>query len=452
MKKLSILALALVLVFSLPVYGQAESVDVNEELKEALPGIWEITAWDLTTGGFINVVEGWFLRYTDDTIWFYMDGELVNEEGYEWINENTQHFWYKEDPTYVGDWAYELQEDGSLIITYDEYGVVYYAEKRPDDTDPLAYVPIDAVAAEGGTIAPEDLVGSWDLNSMTVAGVETPLEDQAFAFTEDSVQYVISGVPINDSSYTFADEYNLTVVSKEDESNVANWNLDLQADGTLVITDTTNGFIYNLSKPAGPIDPEDLVGSWNLISMIIDDVETELEDQTFDFTEDSVQYVVAGVPSNDSTYVFEDEYNITVTSKEDEELTTNWELVLQADGTLIITDTNGVVYKLKQPEEGAIAPEDLIGSWNLNSMTIAGTETALEDQGFDFTEDSVQYVISGVPINDSSYTFADASNLTVVSKDDETNVANWALEIQEDGTLIITDTTNGFLYNCTKLD
>ena len=351
MKKLSILALALVLVFSLPVYGQAESVDVNEELKEALPGIWEITAWDLTTGGFINVVEGWFLRYTDDTIWFYMDGELVNEEGYEWINENTQHFWYKEDPTYVGDWAYELQEDGSLIITYDEYGVVYYAEKRPDDTDPLAYVPIDAVAAEGGTIAPEDLVGSWDLNSMTVAGVETPLEDQAFAFTEDSVQYVISGVPINDSSYTFADEYNLTVVSKEDESNVANWNLDLQADGTL-----------------------------------------------------------------------------------------------------IITDTNGVVYKLKQPEEGAIAPEDLIGSWNLNSMTIAGTETALEDQGFDFTEDSVQYVISGVPINDSSYTFADASNLTVVSKDDETNVANWALEIQEDGTLIITDTTNGFLYNCTKLD
>ena len=223
---------------------------VNEILKEAIPGIWQITAWDLVTGGYVNVVDSWFLKYTDDTIWFYQDGELINEEGYEWKDEVTMHFWYKADPSYVGDWAYELKDDGTLVITYAEYGVVYFCEKRPDDTDPLAYKPSQQQENSGEAIAAADLVGIWDLNSMTVAGVETPLagQGQTFVFTEDSVQYVIAGVPINDNTYVFADEYNLTVTSKADEANVVTWNLALQEDGSLLITDTTNGWIYSCSK------------------------------------------------------------------------------------------------------------------------------------------------------------------------------------------------------------
>ena len=223
---------------------------VNEILKEAIPGIWQITAWDLVTGGYVNVVDSWFLKYTDDTIWFYQDGELINEEGYEWKDEVTMHFWYKADPSYVGDWAYELKDDGTLVITYAEYGVVYFCEKRPDDTDPLAYKPSQQQENNGEAIAAADLVGIWDLNSMTVAGVETPLagQGQTFVFTEDSVQYVIAGVPINDNTYVFADEYNLTVTSKADTANVVTWNLALQEDGSLLITDTTNGWIYSCSK------------------------------------------------------------------------------------------------------------------------------------------------------------------------------------------------------------
>ena len=233
-----------------PVVTEPVTKSVNEILREAIPGIWQITAWDLVQGGYVNVVESWFLKYTDDTIWFYQDGELINEEGYEWKDDITMHFWYKADPSYVGDWAYELKDDGTLVITYAEYGVVYYCEKRPDDTDPLAYKPSQSQENIGKAIAPTELVGIWDLNSMTVAGVETPLagQMQTFVFTEDSVQYVIAGVPINDSTYVFADEYNLTITSKADTSNVANWNLALQEDGSLIITDTTNGWIYNCSK------------------------------------------------------------------------------------------------------------------------------------------------------------------------------------------------------------
>ena len=85
---------------------------------------------------------------------------------------------------------------------------------------------------------------------MTVAGVETPLagQGQTFVFTEDSVQYVIAGVPINDNTYVFADEFNLTVTSKADTTNVVTWNLALQEDGSLIITDTTNSWIYNCAK------------------------------------------------------------------------------------------------------------------------------------------------------------------------------------------------------------
>ena len=223
---------------------------VNEILRETIPGIWQITAWDLVAGGYVNVVDSWFLKYTDDTIWFYQDGALINEEGYEWKDDVTMHFWYKADPSYVGDWAYELQEDGTLKITYAEYGVVYFCEKRPDDTDPLAYKPSESQENNGSAIAAADLVGTWDLNSMTVAGVETPLAGmgQTFVFTGDSVQYVIGGAVINDNTYAFADEYNLTVTSKADASNIVNWNLSLQEDGSLVITDTTNGWIYSCAK------------------------------------------------------------------------------------------------------------------------------------------------------------------------------------------------------------
>ncbi len=223
---------------------------VNEILREAIPGIWQITAWDLVQGGYVNVVDSWFLKYTDDTIWFYQDGQLINEEGYEWKDDVTMHFWYKADPSYVGDWAYELKEDGTLVITYAEYGVIYLCEKRPDDTDPLAYKPSESQGGSGKTIAASDLVGTWDLNSMTVAGTETPLAGmgQTFVFTEDSVQYVISGVTINDNTYAFADEYNLTVTSKADSNNVVNWNLALQDDGSLIITDTTNAWVYSCTK------------------------------------------------------------------------------------------------------------------------------------------------------------------------------------------------------------
>ena len=223
---------------------------VNEILRETIPGIWQITAWDLVTGGYVNVVESWFLKYTDDTIWFYQDGQLINEEGYEWTDEVTMHFWYKADPSYVGDWAYELKDDGTLVITYAEYGVIYLCEKRPDDTDPLAYKPSESQDNNGAAIAADDLIGVWDLNSMTVAGVETPLagQGQTFVFTADSVQYVISGIPINDNTYAFTDAFNLTVTSKTDATNVVNWNLALQEDGSLIITDTTNGWIYGCSK------------------------------------------------------------------------------------------------------------------------------------------------------------------------------------------------------------
>ena len=252
MKKRCIAMLAvLVLVLGLAACGgnAPEEKTANEKLREALPGLWEITAWDLTTGGYLNVVEGWYLQYTDDTIWFYMDGELVNEEGYEWISEDTIHFWYKEDPSYVGDWKYELQEDGTINITYEEYGTIYYTEKCPEGTDPLDYKPIDDKGDITGTpIAPEDLLGTWNLLSMTVAGTETALEDQAFEFTADTVTYLVSGAAFNASSYVFVDEYNMTVTSLADTSVVANWAAAVQEDGTLLITDTTNAIIYKLSK------------------------------------------------------------------------------------------------------------------------------------------------------------------------------------------------------------
>ena len=226
-----------------------ESKSVHDELVEAIPGIWQITAWDLVTGGYINVVDTWFLKYTDDTIWFYMDGALVNEEGYEWSDDVTMHFWYKDDPSYVGDWAYELQEDGTLKITYAEYGVIYYCEKRPDDTDPTDYKPAEGGEIEGEAITAADLAGTWDINTMTVAGIETSVAGQGmtYVFTEDSVQYWFI-VQINDFSYEFTDEYNIKLVDKTDETNTTVWTLAVQEDGSLLIIDAANSMSYSCTK------------------------------------------------------------------------------------------------------------------------------------------------------------------------------------------------------------
>ena len=226
---------------------------VNQELREVLPGLWEIKAWDMTSGGYLNVAEGWYLEYTDDTIWFYMDGAVVNEESITWITENTIHAVYKADTSYYVDWAYKLEEDGSITITDDGNGFIYYTEKCPEGTDPTAYTPVQpaGVGEEAAApVSPEDLVGTWDLHSMNFAGTETPVQDQTFVFTEDSVQYVVSGATVNDNTYTWTDESTLHIVSKADPSGAVDWSLAPQADGSVIITDTTNGLVYTCTKQA----------------------------------------------------------------------------------------------------------------------------------------------------------------------------------------------------------
>ncbi len=282
MKKTIAVLLAVVMVFALaacgsskaPASAPAEGGDsgigapeilnssVNKQLREVLPGLWEIVAWDMTSGGFLNVAEGWYLEYTDDTIWFYMDGELVNEESITWITENTIHAVYKADTSYYVDWAYELQPDGTMIITDDGNGFIYYTEKCPEGTDPTAYTPVmpgdvgeeEAPAveeeAEASPIAPEDLVGIWDLNVMIFGGTETAVEGQDFAFSEDSVQYEIAGAAQNDFAYTWTDESTIHLVNKADETSAVDWVLALQADGSLLITDITNGLSYSCTKQA----------------------------------------------------------------------------------------------------------------------------------------------------------------------------------------------------------
>lgn len=256
-KKIIALILAMVMALSLVACGGGSDgdtidTDVNKELRQVLPGIWEITSWDLTAGGYLNVAEGWYLVYTDDTIKFYMDGAQVNEESYTWISENTLHAIYLDDPSYTVDWSYELKDDGTMVITDEANGLIYYTEKRPDDTDPTAYVPSTPAGGseDALTIDPADLVGTWNLNSMIIAGTETPVADQTFVFTEDSVQYVVSGAMVNDNTYTWIDASNLKIVNKADETAVVEWNLALQADGTLIITDTTNGLGYSCTKQA----------------------------------------------------------------------------------------------------------------------------------------------------------------------------------------------------------
>ena len=366
-KHMVAIVLALAMLFALDACGgdtQQQAETEENELKKVLPGIWEITSWDLITGGYLNVIENAYLVYTDEDIVFIMDGEVYTDNSYTWIDENTVHAVYKADTSYTVDWKHELQEDGTMIITDEENNLIYYVEKCPEGTDPYAVTQRETVVEEERSpIAAEELVGTWTIESYTVLGSTTQTQDWLFVFTEGDVQYIASGITMNDNTYEWTDEKVIHIVNKENGAAV-DWELGLTADGTLAITDLTNGVSYACTRsegeapaPAPAEEPtevvafpqEDLPGAWSIKSYSFLGTVTPVSDQLFTFDESGMIYTVSGATAGEFTYEWTGDNTISIIGTAEGSTAAVWQLSYAEDGTLTISDlTNFLDYSCEK--------------------------------------------------------------------------------------------------------
>ena len=133
-----------------------------------------------------------------------------------------------------GDKEPDTTEEPSAPVTPSEQ-----PEPSPEPQDEDEKTPVD----------PADLVGAWDLYAweLLTGGSYTEVVDQQFVFTEDVLDYVISGTVTTHNNYSFTDEYTIHLTDINNPDAFVDWGIYMK-DDVLTIEDPLTGVYYYCRK------------------------------------------------------------------------------------------------------------------------------------------------------------------------------------------------------------
>ena len=102
-----------------------------------------------------------------------------------------------------------------------------------------------------------------------------------------------------------------------------------------------------------PMDPATLAGTWELYAwdLLTGGMYTEVADQQFVFTEDVLDYIIAGAVTTHNNYEFTDEFTIRLTDINNPELFTDWAVYMVEDVLTFEDPITGVFYYCRPAAE-----------------------------------------------------------------------------------------------------
>ena len=394
--------------------------------------------------------------------------------------------------------------------------------------------PSQSQPAEDRTaIAQAELIGTWEMVSWDLldGGSETSLSGNYLVFTDDVMDYVVSGIVKTHNSYSIEDAYTLKLKDLNSDA-VADWTMYLNnAKGALVFEDTANGICYNCvryegelqiadahtAEKAGDVSADGLLGKWEILGWVVDSDGSWAplgSAQYYVFESGGMTYDAGAGQEYPSAYTYENgmlkitdwsapmeggcwsneegllciadgRYGITYVCKLIEKIApetapegTEASKETQAPADTEKPEPTKAPEESKQPEpsatpeptqqpEPSATPEPakepeakqtnaemMIGKWKLIAwdLTTGGYRSETPNDFFIFGEKDIQYTSNGSLVNESTYQWTDDSSFHGIRKDDNSIQFDWKLEIQDDGTITLTDAANYLIYYCQKAE
>lgn len=114
------------------------------------------------------------------------------------------------------------------------------------------------------------------------------------------------------------------------------------------------------------------------------------------------------------------------------------------------------VQAVQEENRTPIDPADLLGTWNITGWNVLadGSFSPVTDQTFEFREDELYYYISEETASACNYSFENDYDIALKNFDAaETDTPLiWTLYLNEEGHLLIEDSTYAIAYVCVKMD
>ena len=238
-----------------------------------LIGSWNLYAWDLTIGGMYTEEVNDFFVFTQDTVTYVDNNVEAGVWSYSFTDGNSMAL--------VGgtstNWNLSYGENGELVITDPAAYIVYYCVKGSAETPEPEPTPEPAPEPEPTpepepeptpepepepTPEPEPAkvqdpyLGTWSVIAWSLYDftMYTPVSNQQFVFTENTVEYIVNGKSSGSWDYTAREAvpaensdvvFTLTAPSGSDV-----WYFLTREDGVLLIYDSALYIFYYCTKGA----------------------------------------------------------------------------------------------------------------------------------------------------------------------------------------------------------